>query len=284
MFVFPTTLDSLTDNTSTTIAAAHINSLQTKVGIDSSAVTTSHDYKLSGVTGSDKAAPNSSPTFTGDVYMSNTRTIGLTRTIPTTVNDEVDLGAFSITNGGATFQISIAVPSGGFSVSKMYLIAAGYNETNNVWQTVAPLSSTGPYIGVDYDLEININNTTVSFRIRKTATATAGTAYVFIHFQGITSDTWTPSTSTSSIAAPTVFYGGGLLTQADGSVGIGITAPSSKAILDLTSVTQGFLPPRMSTAQRDAITGLPDGLVIFNVTTHKLNVNENGTWRVVTTT
>jgi len=33
-----------------------VEALQTKVGIDSSAVTTSHDYKLSGVTGSDKAA------------------------------------------------------------------------------------------------------------------------------------------------------------------------------------------------------------------------------------
>jgi hypothetical protein len=35
--------------------AVEINALGTKVGIDSSAVTTSHDFKLSGVTGTDKA-------------------------------------------------------------------------------------------------------------------------------------------------------------------------------------------------------------------------------------
>ncbi len=36
--------------------AGATEALEAKVGADSSAVTTSHDYKLSGVTGSDKAA------------------------------------------------------------------------------------------------------------------------------------------------------------------------------------------------------------------------------------
>lgn len=51
---FPTDFTSAVDST-TTVLAAHINNLEAKVGIDSSAVTTSHDYKLSNVTGSDKA-------------------------------------------------------------------------------------------------------------------------------------------------------------------------------------------------------------------------------------
>lgn len=65
---FPTSLDTLTNPTSSDTlnspdhAAQHANAndaieaLQAKVGADSSAVTSSHDYKLSGVTGSDKAA------------------------------------------------------------------------------------------------------------------------------------------------------------------------------------------------------------------------------------
>jgi len=64
---FPTSLDSLTNPTSTDAvdivdhAAQHANSndaieaLEAKVGIDGSAVTTSHTYKLSGVTGNDKS-------------------------------------------------------------------------------------------------------------------------------------------------------------------------------------------------------------------------------------
>lgn len=65
---FPGSLDTLTNPQSTdsvatvSHAAQHANAndaieaLQAKVGADNSAVTTSHDYKLSAVTGSDKAA------------------------------------------------------------------------------------------------------------------------------------------------------------------------------------------------------------------------------------
>ncbi len=45
-----------------------------------------------------------------------------------------------------------------------------------------------------------------------------------------------------------------------GTVGIGTSTPHTSAILDLTSTTQGMLLPRMTTAQRDAITTPSDGL------------------------
>ncbi len=57
-----------------------------------------------------------------------------------------------------------------------------------------------------------------------------------------------------------------------GPLGIG-GAPNAKAILDLQSTTLGFLPPRMTTVQRDAIVTPPAGLVIFNTTTGLLEVN-----------
>lgn len=69
--------------------------------------------------------------------------------------------------------------------------------------------------------------------------------------------------------------------------GQGATLDSSailQVVWDDSGYVGGFLPPRMSTAQRDGIASPGDGLVIYNTQTHKLNVNENGTWRVVTTT
>jgi hypothetical protein len=51
---FPTTLTNAQDGV-TDVLAAHINAVETKIGIDSSADTDSHDYKLSEVTSSDKA-------------------------------------------------------------------------------------------------------------------------------------------------------------------------------------------------------------------------------------
>ncbi|MDX1923257.1 MAG: tail fiber domain-containing protein [Alphaproteobacteria bacterium] len=66
-----------------------------------------------------------------------------------------------------------------------------------------------------------------------------------------------------------------------GSVGIGTNAPSAKAVLDLTSTTKGFLPPRMTTAQRDAIASPATGLNIFNTTTNQMNVYDGSAWAAV---
>ena len=52
-------------------------------------------------------------------------------------------------------------------------------------------------------------------------------------------------------------------------VGIGTSSPN--AALDVTSTTNGFLPPRMTTTQRGAIASPAVGLVIFNTTTNCLN-------------
>jgi len=50
-----------------------------------------------------------------------------------------------------------------------------------------------------------------------------------------------------------------------------LTAQIGPAILDLESTQQGFLPPRLTTLQRNAITDPVDGLIIFNTTTGFLN-------------
>jgi hypothetical protein len=57
-----------------------------------------------------------------------------------------------------------------------------------------------------------------------------------------------------------------------GQVGIAQTSPNASAQLDITSTTRGFLPPRMTTTQRDAISSPAAGLVIYNTTTSKLQV------------
>jgi len=46
-------------------------------------------------------------------------------------------------------------------------------------------------------------------------------------------------------------------------VGIGTSTPDSKAQLDVSSTTKGFLPPRMTYAQRELISSPPAGLMIW---------------------
>lgn len=67
-----------------------------------------------------------------------------------------------------------------------------------------------------------------------------------------------------------------------GTVAVGTTSPNAAALLDVSSTTRGFLPPRMTTAQRDAITSPPAGLMIYNTTTNKLNVRTASSWEAVT--
>ena len=56
---------------------------------------------------------------------------------------------------------------------------------------------------------------------------------------------------------------------------------NASAVLEVTSTIKGFLPPRMTTAQRDAIGTPAAGLIIYNTTTAKLNVYTTA-WEQIT--
>jgi len=49
-------------------------------------------------------------------------------------------------------------------------------------------------------------------------------------------------------------------------VGIGTVTPNSSSVLDVTSITQGMLTPRMTTAQRLAILSPANGLLVYDTT------------------
>ena len=51
--------------------------------------------------------------------------------------------------------------------------------------------------------------------------------------------------------------------NSSGNLGLGTTSPSASAILDVTSTTKGFLPPRMTNAQRTAISSPAVGLMVY---------------------
>ncbi|MDP2638464.1 MAG: MerR family transcriptional regulator, partial [Candidatus Levybacteria bacterium] len=67
------------------------------------------------------------------------------------------------------------------------------------------------------------------------------------------------------------------------TVGIGTTAPDASAILDLTSEDKGFLAPRMTTGQRDAITTPAAGLFVYNTDTNHYNMYNGESWEGVGT-
>lgn len=62
-----------------------------------------------------------------------------------------------------------------------------------------------------------------------------------------------------------------------GNVGVGTASPNASALMDLSSTTRGFLLPRMTTAQRDAIAA-PVGLQIYNTTSNRLQYFNGSAW------
>ena len=85
----------------------------------------------------------------------------------------------------------------------------------------------------------------------------------------LSNDRYTTS-ATAGTANPTYmdfFDSGDILINSNGT---DADIPSAK--FGINSTTQGFLPPRMTTTQRDAITSPEAGLMIYNTSTNKLNV------------
>jgi len=65
----------------------------------------------------------------------------------------------------------------------------------------------------------------------------------------------------------------------NGLVGIGTDTP--KAVLDVSSTSSGFLPPRMTEVQRDAIQSPQLGMLIYNTDTKKVNSYNGISWEEV---
>jgi hypothetical protein len=171
------------------------------------------------------------------LYGTSNKTYTFTRTLPTTVNDEVDIGDFTSVNGGQTFTLSIVVSDGGFSVTKQYLVPAQYDQTSNTWTVVQPIDSTGAYSGNDFALDVRVSANVTSFRIRRTAGSTAGSAIVRMTHDGAANMTAAFSSATASVAAPTTIFTSNPLTQVSGNVGIGSLAPKAK--LDVVGTISG---------------------------------------------
>jgi hypothetical protein len=72
----------------------------------------------------------------------------------------------------------------------------------------------------------------------------------------------------------------------NGSLGIGTASPNAAALVDISSTTKGFLPPRMTYEQRNAIVSPAEGLMVFCNNCNSdgsgvVSFYENGSWRSV---
>jgi hypothetical protein len=106
-----------------------------------------------------------------------------------------------------------------------------------------------------------LNITTPFFSNLTNATTLRG---IFIDINDTT--TYTGFTTVRAIEAPR------------GGAYFNTTTPQASAVLQADSTTQGFLPPRMTTAQRVAIASPVNGLIVFDTDVQNLCYRRDGVW------
>ncbi|MCZ7593713.1 MAG: hypothetical protein M5U16_01455 [Hyphomicrobium sp.] len=67
----------------------------------------------------------------------------------------------------------------------------------------------------------------------------------------------------------------------NGNVGIGTATPAATALLEVNSTSKGFLPPRMTAAQRDAIASPATGLIVYDTDLNALYLKTATAWSTV---
>ena len=110
-------------------------------------------------------------------------------------------------------------------------------------------------------IAINSTNTAANTELLIGADDTNGIGYIQTAAQG-------SSFSTKKLS----------LNPNGGNVGIGTTSPNASALLDITSTTKGFLPPRMTGAQAEAITTPAAGLMIYSNSGNGTTITSTGWW------
>jgi len=67
--------------------------------------------------------------------------------------------------------------------------------------------------------------------------------------------------------------------DANWTIGVGTATPDSSVVLDLSSTVAGFLPPRMTTAQRDSIAAPAEGLFVYNTADQEYQFFNGALWK-----
>jgi len=109
--------------------------------------------------------------------------------------------------------------------------------------------------------------------IRSGFNTTTGHAYIWSSTSGGNLNFGTRSAPDNNVGM-TLTFGGNLL--------VGTTADIASSKVTISSTTQGFLPPRMTTTQKNAIGTPAQGLMVFDTTLVKLCVYNGTTWETIT--
>jgi hypothetical protein len=210
------------------------------------------------------------------------------------INTTTDAGFRLDVNGTARVQGELTVGNGTDSIIR------ANSSTGGSFSRLNLISNTTNFSTI-LDIRPNGTNTSLTgFYLRDSSTATSGTNIVFfgrgdatlpstgvsylgaIVSQQINANSLhlgflVSNTSAGRIEAVRIWNSGNVYLQKGGTF-----TDVASAILNVNSTTQGFLPPRMTATQRNAIASPAEGLVVVQTDgTQGLYIYINATWRAL---
>ena len=202
----------------------------------------------------------------------------------------------TITGSGTVGILQASGSQGGFLSSTDWTT---FNNKQNAISVTAPITLVGSTIAItqsgassngflsstDWNTFNGKQNT-----ITLTTTGTSGAATLvgatlnIPIYQSVLTNPITGTGTTNYLAkfTGTSAIGNSLLFDSGSAVGLGTATINAAALFQMDSTTRGFLPPRMTQAQRQAISTTPEGLIVYQTNgVIGLYIYANGTWRTL---
>jgi trimeric autotransporter adhesin len=244
---------------------------------------------LKGTTGSNNTAVGHQSLLNNTTGINNTA-IGA-GTISGNFSNSVILGKDATATANNQFVVGSSGTNAGVVNSNGFLIGA-----NSAWNVKVN--------GTDYNIPVAGTSSLARLQIQGSGTTSAttsllvqnsaGTQYLKVADDGIVSIGSSITVSSGAISNASVLSsttsirqdsGGvtGVIRHQGNQIGMGDNSTgNTSALLTLTSTTKGFLPPRMTTAEKNAIATPAAGLVIYDTTLNKLCVRTAAAWETIT--
>jgi hypothetical protein len=212
-------------------------------------------------------------------------------------SDNTGIGAstlFSNTTGFANTSIgSYAMPTNStgyrntaIGVYSLYSNLSGIENTSMGVYSAQNNSSGNSNVTIGFNAncfnQTGSNNTIIGYSAGRGTSLHNKSGNVFIGYQAGYFETGNNKLYIDNSNSSTPLIGGDFsLDQVylNGTVGIGTSTPSASAKLEIAGTDKGFLPPRLTTAQIDAISGPATGLMVYNTTLNKPQFFDGTEWR-----
>jgi hypothetical protein len=199
----------------------------------------------------------------------------------------------AVTTGYANTGIGafvLPVNSSGFEntavgLQSMNSNIGGYKNTAVGYMSMHQNTSGNMNTAIGFNANLNNqgghNNTVIGYEAGKGGALHSKSGNVFIGYQAGLTETGSNKLYIENSSTSSPLIGGDFSTNEvaiNGKLGVGVASPHTSSVMEVSSTTKGFLPPRLTSAQIAAIASPATGLMVYNTTVNKPNYFNGTHW------